>query len=1093
MSKSKIIKATDEILDADITNLDLGPKGISEKLAKKGVIKKSQINETANFLSKEMKKQGFYAKGGKVSKVQWKEMDLDEFETFLDNTYRRYVDYMIERKHWKNEKGDYTNVLDKVIKTHYDLADYIEEDTKKAEEKGVDYSPINMDWIKKGVDKEGEDIYDIEVVFPEADDEHRFIKVKDVVSYEDTDERLSDYFTSWDAVYDGYDEDEEEDYAKGGYIRLSDNNVDEIEKTLEKILDTNVISDTNDIDASEFYIANGEFVVGVSKEKNYSFSIYRDGYPPIDSGKANTFNDLLKEISKAVKKHKKSLLQKQDYAKGGKVLDTDSYGKITISNATLSLNDFDLVEGIEIKGDDIEFTEIQGYYDLDDLTKGEVEDLIKKYEGNILYESDEEYAKGGNLPKFDGKEYIRVSYYGGSGPYPYTEWLEDRIGDNLYKGTPYSPGALQRIKKELKNKGFNIKNEVRKLEDKPLTEEERKQRYYDESQEYYSLLRKLINFRNQNYAKDDKVNNNLVKKITNQILKDLDPSALEEPAYLDDTITDYINVNTNLPESSNEFMDIYYEVEKGVKGGLGDVRYKTKYAKGGYTSQNPPMSNEVYMELDRIKDWKIIKEKKHPSKRTNAVFTHSVAKDKDLYFGSGDFYRNALMIDGKIKYPIYFTKKDEAEKDFNSHYKEFAKGGLTKGDFEKDNIEFIYSRDYNAYYLIIEDKLGDYDVYEMDSFSLDDGGYIKYQKLTLNDKIDFDERFYGVNKRYDDLSDDLKIKIKKAIDGTWEDYAKGGDLDKEFKFDSNFIIYVPSTSDVSSQISKDELNSRVEEVKEFVSNHFGGYTETQADGGYKSDSGDVVEEDVVKVSVFAKEKDWENRENLIVAQVKEWANKWGQEAIGFEYEDADGKRKLYYIDRDGKKGFGGFLFGTAIGGYAGYKYGLTKDKRDRADLFRTEQKYYGRAKSKYQDYKDRKRKGGPDIVDVDYEEFAKGGKLSEDEFRDGIGNTAFQLVEEGGGSAKLGEYVEEGIQNYVDKFYAKGGNLPVDVKVYSNDKGIYTIVDADSVFEMTDDFKGKYIGELTDFPSDITHWGKMIDIKEMSKPMQRGISQLKKI
>ena len=361
-----------------------------------------------------------------------------------------------------------------------------------------------------------------------------------------------------------------------------------------------------------------------------------------------------------------------------------------------------------------------------------------------------------------------------------------------------------------------------------------------------------------------------------------------------------------------------------------------------------------------------------------------------------------------------------------------------------------------------------------------------------------------------------------------EVYEKGGDLDKEFKFDSNFIIYVPSTSDVSSQISKDELNSRVEEVKEFVSNHFGGYTETQADGGYKSDSGDVVEEDVVKVSVFAKEKDWENRENLIVAQVKEWANKWGQEAIGFEYEDADGKRKLYYIDREGKKGFGGFLFGTAVGGYAGYKYGLTKDKRDRADLFRTEQKYYGRAKSEYQDYKDRKRKGGPDIVDVDYEEFAKGGKVgrytSDDmpNFLDKIFNKDFienvliqadqmdinfkndgfivgekdiKAVEKKGWTFdSLSTYGTSGISLlFTRKSYAKGGNLPVDVKVYANDKGIYTIVDADSVFEMTDDFKGKYIGELTDFPSDITHWGKMIDIKEMSKPMQMGISQLKKI
>ena len=71
-------------------------------------------------------------------------------------------------------------------------------------------------------------------------------------------------------VENKYDE-LKQSYAKGGYIRLSDDNVDAIEKTLEKILDTNVISDTNDIDASEFYIANGDFVVGVSKEKKLFF------------------------------------------------------------------------------------------------------------------------------------------------------------------------------------------------------------------------------------------------------------------------------------------------------------------------------------------------------------------------------------------------------------------------------------------------------------------------------------------------------------------------------------------------------------------------------------------------------------------------------------------------------------------------------------------------------------------------------------------------------------------------------------------------------------------------------------------------------
>ena len=63
------------------------------------------------------------------------------------------------------------------------------------------------------------------------------------------------------------------------------------------------------------------------------------------------------------------------------------------------------------------------------------------------------------------------------------------------------------------------------------------------------------------------------------------------------------------------------------------------------------------------------------------------------------------------------------------------------------------------------------------------------------------------------------------------------------------------------------------------------------------------------------------------------------------------------------------------------------------------------------------------MANADFLVMAKGGSLPKDEFRDGIGNTAFQLVEEGGGNATLGEYVEKGIQNYVDKFYAKGGML----------------------------------------------------------------------
>ncbi len=575
------------------------------------------------------------------------------------------------------------------------------------------------------------------------------------------------------------------------------------------------------------------------------------------------------------------------------------------------------------------------------------------------------------------------------------------------------------------------------------------------------------------YAKGGKLNTDKIIKATDEILDaditnlDLGPKGISEKLAKKGVIK-----NHKLTETANFLSK--------------EMKKQGFYAKGG----------KVYMvkDMDEFDDWyDWISDNYEPWEY-----------DEVHYEGAGVYISDEIYNDESIdtlNRDNLYLEEDDA----------YAKGGVLDSD-EKQEIDDLIDIDihkYNEY-----DDLGvkppTYDEYadSVIEFEITDkskrDAVLEYIKSTLGKRDEY-------------------IKYWQE-----EDYAKGGDLDKEFKFDSNFIIYVPSTSDVSSQISKDELNSRVEEVKEFVSNHFGGYTETQADGGYKSDSGDVVEEDVVKVSVFAKEKDWENRENLIVAQVKEWANKWGQEAIGFEYEDANGKRKLYYIDREGKKGFGGFLFGTAVGGYAGYKYGLTKDKRDRADLFRTEQKYYGRAKSKYQDYKDRKRKGGPDIVDVDYEEFAKGGKVgiyrSDDmpKFLDKIfdkdfiesvqiqtdqmdinfknwsffiGQKDIKAVEKKGWTFdSISTYGDSGVSLlFTRKSFAKGGNLPVDVKVYSNDKGIYTVVDADSVFEMTDDFKGKYIGELTDFPSDITHWGKMIDIKEMSKPMQMGISQLKKI
>ena len=72
-------------------------------------------------------------------------------------------------------------------------------------------------------------------------------------------------------------------------------------------------------------------------------------------------------------------------------------------------------------------------------------------------------------------------------------------------------------------------------------------------------------------------------------------------------------------------------------------------------------------------------------------------------------------------------------------------------------------------------------------------------------------------------------------------------------------------------------------------------------------------------------------------------------------------------------GVGGMLAGFVVGGYAGYKYGLTKRQRNVRDLFSEEKKFaedYKRRKKKQKE--EREKRGEPDYTDFE-EIYAKGG------------------------------------------------------------------------------------------------------------------------
>ena len=131
-------------------------------------------------------------------------------------------------------------------------------------------------------------------------------------------------------------------------------------------------------------------------------------------------------------------------------------------------------------------------------------------------------------------------------------------------------------------------------------------------------------------------------------------------------------------------------------------------------------------------------------------------------------------------------------------------------------------------------------------------------------------------------------------------YKEGGDVPKAskmFHLPLELAVYVPSTQDVDEVISEAELNARVNEVSKYLASTFGGFTKSERVGGFMTSKSELVTEDVVPVVSFATKEDYQANKNKLVEKLSEWARKWGQEAIGFEFEG-----DLYYVPQKFDKG-----------------------------------------------------------------------------------------------------------------------------------------------------------------------------------------------
>lgn len=155
-----------------------------------------------------------------------------------------------------------------------------------------------------------------------------------------------------------------------------------------------------------------------------------------------------------------------------------------------------------------------------------------------------------------------------------------------------------------------------------------------------------------------------------------------------------------------------------------------------------------------------------------------------------------------------------------------------------------------------------------------------------------DDEVVSVDEDRFDTGGEIKNKLNNVVKKS----------DNGLALEYEFAVYVPSTESASQIINRKEFQRRIDEVQAYLSGLFGGFSSSNVDGGYYSNEKGLIQEDVVRVVAFATKDAAKKNLPALISQLGMWAEKWGQEAIGLEFEG-----DLFYVDKKTRLNRGGFL------------------------------------------------------------------------------------------------------------------------------------------------------------------------------------------
>ena len=116
-------------------------------------------------------------------------------------------------------------------------------------------------------------------------------------------------------------------------------------------------------------------------------------------------------------------------------------------------------------------------------------------------------------------------------------------------------------------------------------------------------------------------------------------------------------------------------------------------------------------------------------------------------------------------------------------------------------------------------------------------------------------------------------------------FADGGYAKIIENLPNELTIYIPLFDYNDNPASDSEINERVNDVKDFLKNHFGEYVVQQMGSSFIDYEGNLKMQKHIQISAYPTDEEFESNKQVLVNQASLWATDWLQLMMVLEYEE----------------------------------------------------------------------------------------------------------------------------------------------------------------------------------------------------------------